>query len=434
MRIIFSFVIAALLGFAAFKGYQLIELSKQVNEKKYDFAEVNKITYGLFNIDIWKDKIFSIIEAKAEGFEFNAKDLGGFQRQIEKYLYDLHDEYIESGKLVEMFMEGQKEDNKMMGLLMGLFKGGIEDQIKNIDFKEKIPGISAQMMGEFEKKIPELKKQITKQVSDMLVKESTSTLNDKRHLIYDKYGVDSPESVNVKIQEEIEVAEAESSLWIKYILAALILAIILLLALQKQLTFKLAMVWLTLACVVFLALGLALPMIDLDARLSDVDLMLIGENLHFDEQVMYFQSKSIVDVTKTLLQGSAWDMKLVGFLVLLFSIILPFLKMILTTGYLYVKKAQSSKLVKSIIFYLGKWSMADVFVVSIFMAYIGFYGLLNSQLSGMAAGTDSISIETVNYSKFSPGIIFFTLYCIFSIVMSMLIHRRMKKEEEVVVV
>ena len=430
MRIVLSILIAALIGFASFRGFQLIELSKEVNEKKYDFAEVNKITYGLFNIDIWKDKIFSVIESKAEGFEFGAKDLKGFQVQIENYLYDMHAEYIESGKLVELFMQNQKDDNKVMGLLMGLFKGGIEDQIKNIDFKDRIPGIAAQMMGEFEKKIPELKKQITKQVSDMLVKESTSTLNDRRDIIYKKYGVDSQAAVNSLIEEEVLVAEATSDNLILQILGALFVAFILLLVLQRQLTFNLAMVWLTIVCIVCLSLGLALPMIDLDARLSDVDLTLIGESLHFDEQVMYFQSKSILDVTKTLLQGGAWDMKLVGFLILLFSIVLPFLKMVLTTIYLYVKAAQKSSFVKTVIFYLGKWSMADVFVVSIFMAYIGFYGLLSSQLSTMAGGSDSIRIETVNYSEFSPGIIFFTLYCLLSIIMSMLIHRRKRRQQE----
>ncbi len=430
MRIVLSILIAALIGFASFRGFQLIELSKEVNEKKYDFAEVNKITYGLFNIDIWKDKIFSVIESKAEGFEFGAKDLKGFQVQIENYLYDMHAEYIESGKLVELFMQNQKDDNKVMGLLMGLFKGGIEDQIKNIDFKDRIPGIAAQMMGEFEKKIPELKKQITKQVSDMLVKESTSTLNDRRDIIYKKYGVDSQAAVNSLIEEEVLVAEATSDNLILQILGALFVAFILLLVLQRQLTFNLAMVWLTIVCIVCLSLGLALPMIDLDARLSDVDLTLIGESLHFDEQVMYFQSKSILDVTKTLLQGGAWDMKLVGFLILLFSIVLPFLKMVLTTIYLYVKAAQKSRFVKTVIFYLGKWSMADVFVVSIFMAYIGFYGLLSSQLSTMAGGSDSIRIETVNYSEFSPGIIFFTLYCLLSIIMSMLIHRRKRRQQE----
>ena len=425
MRIVLSILISALVGFAGYRGFELIELSKEVNEKKYDFAEVNKITYGLFNIDIWKDKIFAVIESKAEGFEFGAKDLKGFQVQIENYLYDMHAEYIESGKLVELFMQDQKKgDNKVMGLLMGLFKGGIEDQIKNIDFKDKIPGIAAQMMGEFEKKIPELKQQITKQVSDMLVKESTSSLNDRRDVIYQKYGVDSQVAVNTLIEEEVIAADAKSSNLIKQILGALVLAFVLLLAMQKLLTFKLSMVWLTVVCIVCLSLGLALPMIDLDARLSDVDLTLIGESLHFDEQVMYFQSKSIIDVTQTLLQAGGLDMKLVGLLILLFSIVLPFLKMILTTVYLYVKSAQKSKLVKTVIFYLGKWSMADVFVVSIFMAYIGFYGLLSSQLSTMAGGSDTVSIETVNYSKFSPGIIFFTLYCLLSIVMSMLIHRR----------
>ncbi len=428
MRIVLSLLIATLIGFAGYRGFQLIELSKEVNEKKYDFAEVNKITYGLFNIDIWKDKIFSIIESKADGFEFGAKDLKGFKVQIENYLYGVHSEYIESGKLVEMFMDSQKKDkNKMMGLLMGLFKGGIEDQIKNIDFKDKIPGIADQMMGEFEKKIPELKKQITKQVSDMLVNESTSTLNDRRDVIYFKYSVDSQDAVNAVIEADILEAETITKSHIQQILAALLIAFLLLLFLQKQLTFKLAMVWLTIVCVVCLSLGLALPMIDLDARLSDVDLVLIGESLHFDEQVMYFQSKSIIDVTTTLLQGGTGDLKFVGFLILLFSIILPFLKMLLTTVYLYVKSAQKSQFVQTVIFYLGKWSMADVFVVSIFMAYIGFYGLLNSQLSNMAAGSDTVTIETVNYSQFSPGIIFFTLYCLLSIVMSMLIHRKKQK-------
>jgi len=432
MRLLISVIIAALIGFSCYKGFELCVLTTSTNDKKYDFAEINKINYGLFNIDIWKSKIFSVIEKKAGDFEFGDEDLTGFKVQIEKYLYDLHDEYIESGKLVEMFMSNQKKDNKMMGLLMGLFKGGIEDQVKNIDFKEKIPGISAQMMKEFEKKIPELKAQITKQVSDMLVEETSSTLNDRRDLIYDKYGVTTLEETNDFIKSQVIIADETSKVLIKYILGALALAILLLLVLQQQLSFNLAMLWLTIVCVVFLGLGLGLPMIDLDARLSDVDLKLIGEEMHFDEQVMYFQSKSIVDVTRTLIKGHTWDLKLVGLMILLFSIVLPFSKMLLTTFYLFVERARSSAVVKTVIFYLGKWSMADVFVVAIFMSYIGFYGLINSQLSGMAGGgSESVSIETVNYSKLSPGIIFFTFYCFFSIVLSTLIHRNVDNLDNV---
>ena len=428
MRIVLSIIIAALIGFASFKGYELFQLTNDINEQKYDFAEINKINYGLFNIDIWKDKIFSIIERKAGDFEFKSSDLNGFKKQIEFYLYDLHKEYIESGKLVEMFMDNDKQENKMVGLFMNLFKGNIESQVKNIDFKSKIPGIATQMMKEFEKKIPELKKQITKQVSDMLVKEATSKLNDQRDVIYAKYGVATLDETNALIEANVLEADVASSNLIKMILGALLLAVILCLVMAKWMTFKWAMVWLTLSCVAFLCLGLGLPMIELDARLSDVDLKLIGEELHFDEQVMYYQSKSIIDVTKTLLEGGGLDMKIVGILILLFSIVFPFLKMVLTTWYMFVARARDSKFVKLVIFYLGKWSMADVFVVAIFMSYIGFYGLLNSQLSNMAGGSDTVSIETVNYSKLAPGVIFFTLYCVFSILMSTLIHRNVEKD------
>ncbi len=428
MRIAISLLIVALLGLATWKGVELYKLTNKVNEYKYDFSEINKINYGLFNIDIWKEKIFSVIEKKAGDFEFDANSLKSFQTQIEDYLYSMHKEYIESGKLLELFMDKDSQDNKMVGMFMNLFKGNLEKTVQNLDFKERIPGISAQLMKEFEKKIPEMKKQITAQVSNMLMEESTSVLGDRRAAIYSKYDVETLEDTNSAIEQLVFDLEAHISTLIKYILGALLVAILLILLCTKYLSFEYAMVWLTLSCVVFLSLGLALPMIDLDARLSDVDLKLMGEAIHFDEQVMYFQSKSIIDVTRTLLEGRGVDLKIVGFLILLFSIILPFLKLILTTYYLFVEKAKKSKFVKTVIFYLGKWSMADVFVVAIFMAYIGFYGLLNSQLAGMASATDTVVIETVNYSKLSPGIIFFTLYCLFSILMSTLIHRQMSKK------
>ncbi len=424
MRILLSIILAGLLGIAIWQGKLLHRVTVETNEAKYDFAEINKINYGLFNIDLWKTRIFGIIEKKADSFNFDAKDLQGFQGQIEDYLYGLHKDFIESGKLVEMFMDKDQQDNKLVGLFMGLFKGNIEKQVENLDFKKKIPSIAAQMMKEFEKKIPEMKEQITKQISNMLVEEASGSLVDRRDVIYKKYEVATLEETNESIRSQVEASDAIISKHIKYILGALGLAIVILLVTRRQLIFKWAMVWLTLVCVVFLALGLFLPMIDLDARLSDVDLQLLGEQIHFDEQVMYFQSKSITDVTRTLLEGRGWDLKLVGILILLFSIVLPFLKMILTTAYLFIERAQQSKLVQTVIFYLGKWSMADVFVVAIFMSYIGFYGLLNSQLGAMAGSSETMTIETVNYSKFSPGIIFFTMYCIFSIVLSMLIHRR----------
>jgi hypothetical protein len=183
------------------------------------------------------------------------------------------------------------------------------------------------------------------------------------------------------------------------------------------------MVMATLSAMLFLALGLSLPMIILDARLTKVDLTILDEAIHFDEQFMYYQSKSIIEVTKTLLQGGGIDLKLVGLLILLFSIVLPFSKMIATNVYMFVKGTRTMSALRILIFHLGKWSMADVFVVAIFMSYIGFYGLVSSQLSDMNKQTDTMALDTINYSSLAPGVIFFTLYCLFSIIISTLIQK-----------
>ncbi len=426
-QLIISILVACLVGVSLFYGTKLYTETQKINEIKEDFAEINKLEYGLFNIDIWKESIFGIIQKKADGFDFDVKDLGGIKMQIESYLYELHKDYFESGKLATILMEDQKNAAPAVKLMLKLFKGTIDKQIRNIDFKSQIPIISERMMSELKKKIPEIKKGISKQVSDMLVQEATSSINDERSIIYEKYGVLTSFETNDVIRQQVIEKEVVIKQWLYYTLAPLFMTLLLLLLLKSLISFKTAMIWMTIICCVFLYFGLALPMIDLDARLIDVNLQIIGETLHFDEQVMYYQSKSIIDVTRTLLQGNAFDLKFVGILILLFSIVLPFIKMILSLYYVISKSIKRNKVIEIVIFYLGKWSMADVFVVAILMSYIGFYGLLSTQLGSMAGASDEVNLKTVNYSSLSPGVIFFSCYCIFSIVMSTLIHRRKEK-------
>ena len=68
--------------------------------------------------------------------------------------------------------------------------------------------------------------------------------------------------------------------------------------------------------------------------------------------------------------------------------------------------------------------MADVFVVALFMSYIGFHGLLTSQLGGIARNETGFAIETLNYSRLAPGAFFFTSYCILSIIIGIIINRQ----------
>ncbi|NNK89658.1 MAG: hypothetical protein HKO89_03545, partial [Saprospiraceae bacterium] len=303
MRIILSVIISLALGFSAFHAYKLYHLSKSENELKYDYAEINKIKYGLFNIDVWKQSIYSIMEEKIGDFEITGESYDVIRDQIEKYLEQLYEEYFMSGKLIESLMGENAKENNVGKILLNLFKGGIEKQIEEIDFKSKIPDISNQLILELKKRSPEIKKAISKEISDMLLAETGKTLVDRRQYYFKKYEQEDFVSTNLYLEEKIESVNIESKKLIRIIIISLLLALLLLLFVSKILAFKTSMIFLSLISILFLALGLALPMIDLDARLSAVDIQLLDKNIHFDEQVRYFQSKSIIDVTRTLLEN-----------------------------------------------------------------------------------------------------------------------------------
>jgi len=425
MKYVLILIISGLLCFSSWSGYNLYNVTKQENVLKYDYAEINLIKYGLFNIDIWKEKIFGILESKAGSFKLKSSDFNSIEKALQNYLMEIHDDYFTTDKIVELLSEDNKKEKKGVGkLLVGLFKGKIEKQIEKIDFKARIPGLAKQLTKEIKRKTPEIQKAITDQISNMIAAETSKDLVDQRQGILDKYEGETVTEVTVGLIDRISEIQTEKKKWVTYSLAGLILAILLCFLLSKFLSFRLSMLLASISATIFLALGIALPMIVLDARLTKVDLMLMGESVHFDEQFIYYQSKSIIDVTRTLLEGHGIDLKLVGLLILLFSIVLPLSKMIATNIYLFATEARSIRLLKLIIFHLGKWSMADVFVVAIFMSYIGFYGLVSSQLGDMERQTDTLALDTVNYSALAPGVIFFTLYCLFSIIISTLIHKK----------
>jgi len=138
MRVLISLVLAGLLGYSIWQGVELYKVSNEINKEKYNYAEINKIQYGLFNIELWKDKLFDIVKKKADDFDFNTNDFGDIKKEIENYLYGLNKEYIESGKLVNMLMDKEAKDNKLVGFLMGLFKGNIENSRKHQKLKKPL--------------------------------------------------------------------------------------------------------------------------------------------------------------------------------------------------------------------------------------------------------------------------------------------------------
>ena len=135
--------------------------------------------------------------------------------------------------------------------------------------------------------------------------------------------------------------------------------------------------------------------------------------------------KSITDVVRLLMEEGSLQMIFVGFLIFLFSIIFPSAKLISTLIHSYhLKKAGENKLVRFFVFKSGKWSMADVMVVAIFMAYIGFRGLVSSQLESLASTTRSLEILTTNGTSLMPGFFLFLSFCLLSLFLSTFLESR----------
>lgn len=176
---------------------------------------------------------------------------------------------------------------------------------------------------------------------------------------------------------------------------------------------------------VLLLTGLSLPMIDIEATIASFSFTLVGEPVEFKDQVLFFQSKSILQVVGLLLKNGGVGLLLVALLVFSFSVLFPMAKLIASVVTIVQDREPTHWLHRFLVFKSGKWSMADVMVVAIFMSYIGFNGVINSQLTQLAAFSGNVEIFTTNNSVLQSGFYLFTGYCITGLLLSTMIEKRL---------
>lgn len=176
---------------------------------------------------------------------------------------------------------------------------------------------------------------------------------------------------------------------------------------------------------ILLAIGISVPMLEIGAFKESLTIPLKGTipiidqefdlSKHFDGRMYFFyQNKSIIDVIVLLFTKGNM---LVGTCILLFSIISPLLKLFFSL-FLVFKPSNNNRVVSFMVNNLGKWSMADVFVVSIFLGYLSF--------QNMSTGIDTEANTLL-------GMYFFLAFVIISIISSMLLKISSKKHKETVI-
>ncbi|HQW24446.1 MAG TPA: paraquat-inducible protein A [Saprospiraceae bacterium] len=398
--------ILSLLGIL-FCGYNIYSLEQKRRIVKEDLVELSKIKYGLFSVDEWKQILSRIISKKVEELNFSPDQRKEIKSKVSAFL---------TKTITEMEERFYEEKSKS---IEGWFKIGVAGLTGMFDtMKKDVPIFTDQILeflndpGNRDK----VKSYITDKLSEYTDKTFAKIDYTEHDRILSHYGYGDRQQTITGLQTTLSDLSRGSQNYIIAIFVFIFLCGFMLL-LSKE-PAKIDFLLLTSICFVLLISGLLLPMIEIDARIAEMNFTLLGEQISFTDQVLYYKSKSILEVVRLMLMQGKIDVLAVGLLVLLFSVLFPVAKLLSSLAYIYNQRLQSNRVIRFMVFKTGKWSMADVMVVAIFMSYIGFSGILTEQLGQLEGLTNKIDILTTNKSSLQIGFFLFTSFVILSLLVS----------------
>jgi hypothetical protein len=328
-----------------------------------------------------------------------------------------------------------KIDQRIKESNSGSAEGWIKQSFINLfvslkDIKKGIPEYADAILHKMTKTQSqlEIKTVIKKRLDEYL--NQTFELQDKTALkrILLQHNSKTIEEARSKLKNIIEAKE--SLIW-NETLIIIILGVFLFLIHGLKLTKLLPYQYyaLLLMLIILITAGVSTPMIDMEAKISQMRFVLLDHIVEFNNQFLYFQSKSILDVFWIMITDKAIQMKLVGCLMITFSILFPLLKLISSMGYYYnYRGARKNSWIQFFVLKTGKWSMADVLVVSIFMAFIGFNGIITSQFGQLDSASQELVILTTNGTSLQPGFYLFLTYAILAMVLTSFISKDQAKD------
>ncbi len=389
---------------AAIKVYHCESLRRDANE---NLIELSKVKYGLFNIDEWKVIVARVVSNKVEELELTDANRGEMRKKISNLLT----------QIISGLEENYKLENE--GSIKGYFKNAgarFLDIFGNM--KRNIPEFTDQIMRFIDdpNNREALRKYILIQINDYADNTFAETDYTPRDQIIAKYEANSAAAAKVAIKSRMEELENQKVPYAWIVFTGLLILFGALLLVKNippsQLAISIVIAF------VPLILGILLPMIEIDARIAEIRFQLIGEPVSFTDQVIFFKSKSILEVVSLMIEQGKVDMLAVGFLVLVFSVLFPFSKLASSLVFLLRPNQRRSKFLRFLIFKTGKWSMADVMVVAIFMSYIGFSGIISEQLNQLGNIAKNADVLTTNQSSLRIGFFLFTVFVLLSLAVS----------------
>lgn len=391
-------------------------VEQRSHQLKADEMELSSINYGLFNPDRWKDAIKAIVAQEIITFKIEGKDRVVVKEQLEKAMRQVLDELR---RTVDDHDHGVK----------GTLRKAVMNAVVPMDaIRADIPEYAESVLDELDKPANREKlKGFALDQLDSLAAETSGKIDMHLHdRIMARYGFTDPKAGIASLRHDRAVLENTRTAYGWAILGLIVLMVVLMLI--REAPRKLDLAVLLLSATVLLVTALLMPMIDIEARITSFKLVVLGGPITFSDQVLFYESRSILQVIWLLLEDRDPALMLVAVLVFCFSVAFPFTKLILSFTSVLRNKLPKSKVLRFFVLKSAKWSMADVLVVAMFMTYLGFNGLVNSQLAQLRDLSSSIHIMTTNRSALELGFYLFTGFVLLGLVISALMERALKPE------
>ncbi len=388
-----------------------------------ELAEISHVRYGLLNADKWREIIVAILNERIDALDLTAPDRASLRPTVVKALNRLLDDVKEK-------MSAKSPQGSGAGGFLGQGNAMIANMMIGA-LRPHVGEYADVVLAELGR--PENKQAVKKYIANVLAEGAKATFGNVDMTWYsyilEKHGCKDAEACQQELSGRIRELDAKIARDYALVLGSAAVGFFLVMIAMPLLRPS-GVVLLSLFCIVLLAGGVLNPMLEVEARISRMSFTFLGKPIAFNDQLLYFQSKTVLEVFHTLVTSGKPDMWLVGVLVLMFSVVFPTLKILSLS--LCLRKPnllRTNRVVKFLALDSSKWSMADVMALAIFMSFVAFNGLIPSTMNGLRETGAQLAIPT-DSSKILPGYYLFIGFCLASLFLSKRLERGIKTGRE----
>ena len=402
-------------------GYRIYKLSDEQKNIKLDYAFVNNAAYGLFSVDSWRNQLVAAAKDEVKEFRLTPEQKKELRNEIRQVLNAMVNHTFEIINRKQTSLRGK------------LRKFVVKTFVKREKIDNQVPALADKLVAEITRPANYQKlatmadtalSRLGKDGYDSIVAANKQVMDSVYHL----HATTDRASFEKTTANRLAQITTQTYRYSFGMLACICLLLLTWLLLRNKRSLHVPLYLLSVvSAMILLAVGLSTTMLEIDARIAKMELHFLDKTISFEDQGLFFQSKSIVDVVKLLLETGRIDSAAVGILILLFSVLFPFMKLGSTTLVLLSeKKWAKNRFIRWFAFESGKWSMADVMVIAILMTFIGFNGIVVSKLETMNYHDLPITSITTTNTTVQPGYIVFISFVIYSFVLSAILAKIIK--------